>query len=443
MTTPRTVLVVGSGAREHALVWKLAGEDGVERVTATTTKRAVLAQRNVSSKPGNFENTSWFVNRVRELGVDLVVVGPEGPLASGIADALIAEGIPTFGPTAAAARIESSKAFCREIATAAGVPMAEGRSFGADQHIPARVYAAAMAARTGGVVVKADGLAAGKGVTVCATAKEAAGAIDALTGPLVIEERLIGREASVMAICDGRRALALPISRDHKRLFDGDLGPNTGGMGAYSPLPDLPDVAAEDLVARFHRPVLDELARRGTPFRGALYAGLLVTADGPHLLEFNARFGDPETQVILPRLAEPLAPLLYAAATGRLDEAPGIPGSNSRLIATLPNAAVGIVLASAGYPGDVQYGGRITTLDDDGRLPGSPDVLVFHAGTFHESPGVFLANAGRVLTVVGRGADLGEARANAERAADEIAWPGHQRRHDIAIEALALAGAAP
>jgi phosphoribosylamine---glycine ligase len=195
-------------------------------------------------------------------------------------------------------------------------------------------------------------------------------------------------------------------------------------MGAYSPVPDLPDALAEDIVERFHRPVLAELARRGTPFRGALYAGLMLTDDGPRLLEFNARFGDPETQVILPRLATPLGPILLAAARGRLQANTEIP--------VLPGAAVGIVLASAGYPGEVEPGARITALDDDGRLPDAPDVIVFHSGTFHELPGVFLANGGRVLTVVGRGADLGSARRVAEDAADVIAWPGMQRRHDIA-----------
>jgi phosphoribosylamine--glycine ligase len=231
----------------------------------------------------------------------------------------------------------------------------------------------------------------------------------------------------VIAICDGEHAVALPISRDHKRLGDGDRGPNTGGMGAYSPLPDLPDEEAEAILDAFHRPVLAELARRGTPFRGALYAGLMLTDDGPRLLEFNARFGDPETQVILPRLAAPLAPRLLAAARGRLGSTGPIP--------VLPGAAVGIVLASAGYPGEVEPGAAISALDDDGRLPDSPDVWVFHAGTAREGTAVFRATGGRVLTVVGRGPDLAAARATAESAADRIAWPGARRRHDIGAAA--------
>jgi phosphoribosylamine--glycine ligase len=284
----------------------------------------------------------------------------------------------------------------------------------------------------GGVVVKDDGLAAGKGVTVCETAAEAAAAIATIDGSLVVEERLAGSEASVIAICDGRTAIALPPARDHKRLADGDRGPNTGGMGAYSPLPDLADADIADILARFHRPALEELARRGTPFRGALYAGLMLTESGPRLLEFNARFGDPETQVILPRLATPLGPLLLAAARGQLQA--------GAMIAALPGTTVGIVLASAGYPGHVESGGRITALDAAGRLPGAPEVLVFHSGSSRDTGATFIANGGRVLTVVGRGRDLVAARANAAAAADRIAWPGAQRRHDIGLDHPIAAG---
>ncbi|HEX5824505.1 MAG TPA: phosphoribosylglycinamide synthetase C domain-containing protein, partial [Candidatus Limnocylindrales bacterium] len=264
--------------------------------------------------------------------------------------------------------------------------------------------------------------------------EDATAAIAAVDGPFIVEERLSGSEASVIAICDGRDALGLPIARDHKRLGDGDVGPNTGGMGAYSPLPDIPDEAADEIIERFHRPVLAELARRGTPFRGALYAGLMLTDAGPRLLEFNARFGDPETQVILPRLAVPLGPLLLAAARRSLGDARRMLAGASRLPA-LPSATVGIVLTSEWYPGEpdeVPTDRRITALDDDGTLPDAPDVLVFHSGSFHELPGTFLATGGRILTVVGQGPDLATARAAAERAADRVAWPGMQRRHDIA-----------
>jgi phosphoribosylamine---glycine ligase len=428
LVQPTRILIVGSGGREHGLAWKLAAEPGVNAVYVTLAPTAILAEPRVHGTPANPLSPSAVVARAQEAAIELVVIGPEAALAAGVADALIEAGVPVFGPTAAAARIESSKAFCREVATAAGVPMADGRAFGDGERGAATAFATTLAAR-GGVVVKADGLAAGKGVTVCETGDEAAAAITAIEGPLIVEERLVGREASVIAICDGRHAVALPIARDHKRLGDADTGPNTGGMGAFSPLPDLPDAGADDILERCHRPVLTELARRGTPFRGALYAGLMLTDDGPRLLEFNARFGDPETQVILPRVATPLAPLLLAAARGALDPAATIP--------ILPGATVGIVLASAGYPGAVEPGARITALDSSGKLPETPDVLVFHSGTFHEVGSTFLANGGRVLTVVGRGRDVEAARDVAEAAADRIAWPGMQRRHDIGANVAA------
>ena len=430
-TQPTRILIVGGGGREHALAWKLAAEPGVNEVVVAPGSDAISHEPRVRRVALDPLDPAAVVAIARERAAELVVIGPEAPLAAGVADALVTAGIAVFGPTAAAARIETSKAFCREVAAAANVPMAIGRSFGSGERDDARDYARRLAER-GGVVVKADGLAAGKGVTVCASAAEAEDAIDRITGALVVEERLIGSEASVIALSDGRGAIALPPARDHKRLADGDSGPNTGGMGAYSPVHDLPDVAAADLVDRFHRPVLAELARRGTPFRGALYAGLMLTDDGPRLLEFNARFGDPETQVILPRVATPLAPLLLATARGALDPAATIP--------VLPGATVGIVLASAGYPGAVESGARIAALDESGGLPDDPDVLVFHSGTIHEVGSTFLANGGRVLTVVGRGSDLAAARNAAERAADRIAWPGMQRRHDIgAVPAGALA----
>ena len=289
----------------------------------------------------------------------------------------------------------------------AGVPMAEGKAFDDDDRDAGREYATRIADR-GGVVIKADGLAAGKGVTVCDTAEGAVEAIERIDGRFVVEERLSGQEASVIAICDGRDAVALPISRDYKRLRDGDTGPNTGGMGAYSPLTDLPDEAAEEILEQFHRPVLAELARRGSPFRGALYAGLMLTDRGPRLLEFNARLGDPETQVILPRLAVSLGPLLLSAARGSLRDADGLLGGRSSL-ATLPGAVVGIVLTAAGYPQEPESGGRITAFDDDGQLPDAPGVHIFHSGTFYETPGIFQANGGRIVTVVGRGPDLAAA----------------------------------
>lgn len=438
---PTRILIVGSGGREHALAWKLGAEPGVNQVIVMPGRHAISAESRVRGLGGNMNNPQTVVDTARLFAVELVVIGPEAPLATGVADALTAAGFHVFGPTAAAARIETSKSFCREVAASVGLPMAEGRTFEDRDRDAGRVYAARLAER-GGVVIKADGLAAGKGVTVCDTADEAAEAITTMQGRFVVEERLSGREASVIAICDGRDAIALPISRDHKRLSDGETGPNTGGMGAYSPLPDLPDEAADEILDSFHRPVLAELARRGSPFRGALYAGLMLTDAGPRLLEFNARLGDPETQVILPRLAIPFGPLLLSAARGSLRDARSLLASPSHL-PSVPDAVVGIVLAAAGYPIDPQPGARITALDDDGQLPDAPGVHVFHSGTFHETPGVFLATGGRVVTVVGRGRDLASARAVAEGAADRIGWPGHQRRHDIGVEPSIPSRAAP
>ena len=428
LVQPTRILIVGGGGREHALAWKLAAEPGVNEVLVAPGSDAIAREPRVRvDPPVNPLDSAAVVATARQFAAELVVIGPEAPLAAGMADALTDAGFAVFGPSAAAARIESSKAFCREIATAAGVPMAEGRPFPAGAGAAARDFAASLSAGAG-IVVKADGLAAGKGVTVCDSLEDAEAAIDAIDGPLVVEERLAGREASVIAICDGRRAIALPISRDHKRLADGDAGPNTGGMGAYSPLEDLPDTAADEILDRFHRPVLAELARRGTPFRGALYAGLMLTEDGPRLLEFNARFGDPETQAILPRLAVPLGPLLLSAARGSL-----LPEA---ALAVLPGATVAIVLVSAGYPGAPQTGDRIEGVAE--AMTGG--VLVFHAAS-RAVDGGWETAGGRVLTVVGRGADLATARNAADAVANRITWPGVQRRHDIGASPPVAAGA--
>ena len=390
----------------------------------------------------------------RREAAELVVIGPEAALAAGVADALTAAGFAVFGPSAAAARIESSKAFCHEIARLAGVPMARAAAF--DDAASAIAYAADLAAGGGGVVVKADGLAAGKGVTVCDTPAEAAQAIERAraierlaaatvgAGPdpigpwVVVEERLHGREASLIALCDGQDAIALPLARDHKRLLDGDLGPNTGGMGAYSPLPDLADGVADDLLAAFHRPILAELARRGSPFRGALYAGLMLTDDGPILLECNARFGDPETQAILPRLAVALGPILLACARGDLGSAlrgGGADRPSDGRLATLPGSAVAIVLAAAGYPDTPRGGDEIEGLDE----AGATGALVFHAGTTCDPDGTVRTAGGRVLSVVGRGADLVSARAVAAEAAGWIHAAGLQHRTDIGVSVAAPA----
>jgi phosphoribosylamine--glycine ligase len=442
---PRRILLVGGGGREHALAWKLAGEDGVEEILAVpgSAGLATVAGVRVDSSVAATDPAAVAAAALAFVA-DLVVVGPEAPLAAGVADAVTRLGIPVFGPSAAAARIESSKAFCHEVAEAAGIPMAHGRAFAA--LAPARAFAAALAREGGGVVVKADGLAAGKGVWVCDDAAEADealavvfadGADPGRAARVVVEERLRGPEASVITLCDGRAALGLPAARDHKRLGDGDMGPNTGGMGAFSPLPDVDDALVAEIVARFHRPALAELARRGTPFRGALYAGLILTADrGPILLEFNARLGDPEAQAILPRVAVPLAPLLLAAGRGTLGPAVAALELVGDVLPATPDAAVAIVLATRDYPAAPSAGDPVTGLD----AAAATGALVFHAGTRLGADGSWETDGGRVLSVVGRGADLAAARGVAERAADSVNFDGLRRRRDIAATAAAPAG---
>lgn len=466
---PTRILLLGGGGREHALAWKLAAEPGVNEVIVAPGSEGIASEPRVRrvAEVDPLDGAA-VVALARAVAAELVVIGPEAPLAAGVADALEEAGIPVFGPRAAAARIETSKAFCHEIAAAAGVPMARAASFA--ELGPALTWARRLHDDTGGVVVKADGLMAGKGVTVCETIDEAESAVASLFeghravadravadravddravdnraagGPsadrqpvVVIEERLRGPEASVIAITDGDEALALPAARDHKRLLDHDRGPNTGGMGAYAPLPDLPDDAVAEIVERVHLPVLAELARRGTPYRGALYAGLMLTERGPVLLEFNARFGDPETQVLLPLTAVAIGPLLRAAALGRLREAAAAARLTGRLLPAVGGAAVGIVVAAGGYPGRPERGQPIEGLD----RARSTGALVFHAGTDRDEAGRYRTAGGRVLTVVGRGRDLVAARASAEAAAGEIRFDGHQRRRDIAAVVPAAAG---
>ncbi len=433
-TAPTRTLIVGSGAREHALAWKLAGEPGMNTVYVAPGSAAIDAESRVQAMPGMDPlDGAAVVAAARSVAAELVVIGPEAPLAAGVVDALRDAGIAVFGPPREAARIESSKAFCHEVAEAAGVRMARARAFAADEGAAARAYVAELGAAGDGVVMKLDGLEAGKGVTVYEDASLAEEHVEAYLvrrgpGPaLVVEERLRGREASVIAVCDGRNAVALPPSRDHKRLCDGDTGPNTGGMGAYSPLPDLPDELVREILATVHQPILAELAARGTPFVGFLYAGLMLADDGPVLLECNARLGDPETQVILPRLAVALGPVMAAAARGDVGAAPG---TASGILPTFPGAAVGIVLASKNYPGTPKVGQPIEGLED----AQTEGALVFHGGSIGRPQGGYGTNGGRVLTVVGRGPDLPRAREAAERAANHISWDGMQRRRDIAAE---------
>jgi phosphoribosylamine--glycine ligase len=464
---PARVLVLGGGGREHALVWSLAREAGVEAVIVAPGSDAIGDEPKAKCVPGASATDAEAVLALATAeDVDLVVVGPEAPLAAGVVDVLEEAGVPTFGPIRAAARIEWSKAFCREVAAAAGVRMARGEAFWALE--PARAFARELASLPGsrGVVIKADGLMAGKGVTVCddfARADEALralfpAAIGAAAAPgaprvdaeeaaeaaaarhegrapvVVVEERLIGAEASLIALCDDHSALALPPARDHKRLLDDDKGPNTGGMGAYSPVPDLPESLCATLVDMIHVPILAELARRGAPFRGALYAGLMLTPEGPVLIECNARFGDPEIQALLPRLAVPLGPLLLGAALGDLAGATAELGLVSRMLPTTGDAAVAIVLAAADYPDTPRKGDPISGLEDAAH-----GATVFHAGTVRAADGRYRTNGGRVLSVVGLGSTIAAARAGAEEAAEKVSWQGMQRRHDIAAHLPAAA----
>ena len=428
---PTRILVVGGGGREHALAWKLAQEPGGNEVIVAPGSAGIATEPRVRCVPVDPLDPGAVVGVARSTSAELVVVGPEAPLSVGVADALEAAGIRVFGPTRAAAGLETSKAFCHGVAEAAGVPTARARSFAGGEDDAAIAWIRELDAAGRRAVLKQDGLAAGKGVVVTDSLEQAVGlAPSFLVGrpadapALVVEERLEGREASVIAICDGTRAIALPAARDHKRLCDGDRGPNTGGMGAYSPLPDLDDADVERIIETVHRPILAEMARRGTPFRGFLYAGLILAVDGPVLLETNVRLGDPEAQVILPRVAGAVGPWLAAAARGAL------PVDAPARLPTLPGAAVGIVLAAEGYPGDPRRGDAMSGLDE----AVATGALVFHAGTVARPtpPGGFGTNGGRVLAVVGRGPDLAAARETAERAAGLVRWDGMQRRHDIA-----------
>ena len=411
------VLVIGSGGREHALCWALAASPLLDRLwcapgnpgTAQTAENVALAADDIAG----------LVGFARDNRVDLVLPGPEAPLVAGIADALEAAGIPCCGPSAAAARLEGSKSFSKELCDAAGIPTARWERF--DDAAAAREF---VTRRGAPIVVKADGLAAGKGVIVAETEAEALAAIDSLGPPLVIEEVLAGEEVSFFALCDGEHAIPLGAAQDHKRVGAGDTGPNTGGMGAYSPPPMFTGDQQEAAMEWIIRPALAELARRGTPFRGILFAGLMLSGDGPKLIEFNVRFGDPECQALMPRLMSDLLPALAAACDGEL-------ANFSLRWHEAPSIAV--VLAARGYPGEPVRGTEIRGLD---RAVSVPGVQVFHAGTELTGDGRLLAAGGRVLTVCATAPTLGVARDSAYAAIKAIDWPEGFCREDIAWRAL-------
>jgi phosphoribosylamine--glycine ligase len=420
------VLVIGSGGREHALCWAIAASPVLENLWCAPGNPGIA--EFAECIPIDIMDFPALIQFASEHKVDLVIPGPEAPLVAGITDAMQAAGIACFGPTKAAARLEGSKAFAKEIADAAGIPTASWRQF--EKAEEAKKYI-----RRHGtpIVVKADGLAAGKGVIIANNDDEAFSAIDAIMekrafgdsgSTVVIEECLVGEEVSLFALCDGLSAVLLGSAQDHKRVGDGDTGPNTGGMGAYAPVPTFPPSDENKAFNLMIRPALAEMARRGTPFRGVLFAGLMLTPSGPKLIEFNVRFGDPECQVLLSRLQSDLLPALRAACNGELSKVD---------LGFQQKATVGVVMAAKGYPEAPQLGGIISGLDRANTMPG---VRVFHAGTKGDTDGTIRAASGRVLAVCATADTLKEARDQAYRAIDQINWPSGFCRRDIGWRAL-------
>jgi len=419
------VLLIGSGGREHAIAWKLAQSKDLGKLyTAPGNPGTAKCGKNV---PIGVNETGKLVDFARENDIGLVVVGPEDPLAAGVVDAFEAAGIKAFGPSAAAAKLEADKVFAKQLMRSIAISAAEGRTF--ERFTDAKAY---IASRDEPVVIKAAGLAKGKGVFVCDDPADgilAAEKImcDRIFGPagekIIVEDKLLGEEASILAFVDGRNIYLMESSQDHKPIGDGDTGPNTGGMGAYSPAP----IVTEELMNRITReilvPVVDGMNRNGTPYKGILYAGLMITAAGPRVLEFNVRFGDPETQPILIRLKSDLLEVCLAVCDGRLDKV---------TLEWDQRPAVCVVMASGGYPGDYQKGKRITGLNEADRIE---DVVVFHAGTAVKN-GDIVTNGGRVLGVTALGQTVADAKARAYKAVDKIKFDGAYCRRDIADKAI-------
>src|ERR1700732_2085063 len=418
------ILLLGSGGREHALAWKMAASPLTERLYCAPGNAGIAQEAECVAL--DLSDHAAVVAFCREHKVDLVVVGPEAPLCAGIVDDLESAGIKAFGPTRAAAQLEGSKGFTKDLCHDNGIPTAAYERFRAAD--PAKTY---LRARGAPIVVKADGLAAGKGVVVAQTVAEAEAAVDMMFGgalgeaggEVVIEEFLTGEEASFFALCDGATAMALTTAQDHKRAFDGDQGPNTGGMGAYSPAPNIDDAMSARVMAEIITPTLRAMQAMGAPYKGVLYAGLMITAEGPKLIEYNARFGDPETQVLMLRLMSDLVPALLASRDGQL---------KSFDLRWYPDPALTVVMAAKGYPGDYARGSVIEGLDDAAKVEG---VKIFHAGTKADGPRI-LANGGRVLNVSAIGKTVREAQARAYEAISRIRWPEGFYRHDIGWRAV-------
>ena len=418
------ILLLGSGGREHALAWKMAASPLTDRLVCAPGNAGIAREAECVSL--DLADHAAVIGFCRANAIDFVVVGPEGPLCAGIVDDLETAGIKAFGPSRAAAQLEGSKGFTKDLCRSNRIPTAAYERFRAAE--PAKAY---VRARGAPIVIKADGLAAGKGVIVAQNLDEAEAAIDMMLGgglgdagaEVVVEEFLDGEEASFFALCDGDTAIPLASAQDHKRAFDGDTGPNTGGMGAYSPAPIVDAAMSAQVMREIVLPTLAAMKARGTPFKGVLYAGLMITAEGPKLIEYNVRFGDPECQVLMLRLMSDLVPALLASRDGVL---------KSLDLRWYREAALTVVMAARGYPGSYAKGSVIDGLDDAAAVAG---VEIFHAGTKTEG-GRILANGGRVLNVSALGGTVREARARAYEAISRIRWPEGFYRHDIGWRAV-------